>query len=352
MGIEKLTARRSGYAAYGAGLVALDLLLSPELDGVPAYAGGTCGNVLTILAFLGWRSYPIARIGSDPAGQQLTRDLKRCGVDLSLIEVDSRTRTPIIIQQNRRGPNGDVSHRFIWQCPSCKGFLPMFRPPTLKRALDVLANVEGANVFFFDRVAAATVLFAEEIAARGALVVFEPARASDEPLFQRALAAAHIVKYAKDRVPAPRGLGKNQLLEIQTLGKDGLRFKLRGERQWVMSKASKAPNAIRDTSGAGDWTTAGIVDYLTRRGWRGPQLSECMILEAVRYGQALAAINCGFDGARGTMYHLSPKQLSARVRRLVTGGLTARKSSTASNVAQDRYSAAYCGACWPHDRMQ
>jgi fructokinase len=39
----------------GTGLVALDLVVSNDNSVPPRYyAGGTCGNVLTILSFLGW----------------------------------------------------------------------------------------------------------------------------------------------------------------------------------------------------------------------------------------------------------------------------------------------------------
>jgi len=53
---------------FGSGLIALDLIVSPESSSsFQAHAGGTCGNVLTVLAYLGWASYPVARLGDDAA---------------------------------------------------------------------------------------------------------------------------------------------------------------------------------------------------------------------------------------------------------------------------------------------
>lgn len=348
MGSRNLTSRRSGRVACGSGLVALDLLLSPNVEGVPAYAGGTCGNVLTILAFLGWESYPIARIGADPAGVQLRRDLERCGVNVTLLDIDQQAQTPIIVQQNRRGANGVISHRFIWQCPSCKEYLPTFRPPTLKKASGLLQTINRQDLFFFDRVAPSTVALAEASYARGSLVFFEPSKVGSDRLFQRALRSAHIVKYARDRIPTKRGLSVGHALEIQTLGKDGLRYKLPGGR-WTFSPASVPVRPIRDSSGAGDWTTAGIVEVLTRFSKNISMFSSRSVLEAVRYGQALAAINCEYDGARGAMYELSARQINSRVQRLVKGATTSLRPLAPSGLTQDRYTAAYCTACWPRE---
>jgi fructokinase len=49
--------------AYGTGFVSLDIVISSD-PSEPSYhwAGGTCSNVLTILSYLGWKSFPIARL--------------------------------------------------------------------------------------------------------------------------------------------------------------------------------------------------------------------------------------------------------------------------------------------------
>ena len=44
----------------GTGLVALDVVVSG--DDVKYFAGGTCGNVLTCLSYLGWDAKPVARL--------------------------------------------------------------------------------------------------------------------------------------------------------------------------------------------------------------------------------------------------------------------------------------------------
>jgi len=52
----------------GTGLIALDMVFNGDRGESPRFwAGGSCGNVLTILAYLAWHSYPVARFGDDEA---------------------------------------------------------------------------------------------------------------------------------------------------------------------------------------------------------------------------------------------------------------------------------------------
>ena len=44
------------------------------------WAGGTCGNVLTALAYLGWRTLPVARLQPGAAADRIRQDLKAWGV--------------------------------------------------------------------------------------------------------------------------------------------------------------------------------------------------------------------------------------------------------------------------------
>ncbi|NJR56859.1 MAG: hypothetical protein HC768_21350 [Acaryochloris sp. CRU_2_0] len=49
--------------AIGTGLLALDVVFSDRLnDPLGLWAGGTFGNVMVALSYLGWDSYPIARL--------------------------------------------------------------------------------------------------------------------------------------------------------------------------------------------------------------------------------------------------------------------------------------------------
>ena len=53
----------------GTGLVVLDVVMNGNPHSrSKVWAGGSCGNVLTILSYLGWNAFPITRLGNDDAG--------------------------------------------------------------------------------------------------------------------------------------------------------------------------------------------------------------------------------------------------------------------------------------------
>lgn len=67
---------------------------------------------------------------------------------------------------------------------------------------------------------------------------------------------------------------------------------------------------FKDAAGSGDWCTAGFIYHIGQNGSAG--LLNCnddAIAAALQYGQALGALNCSFEGARGGMYALERKVL-------------------------------------------
>jgi hypothetical protein len=84
-------------AAVGSGLVALDVVVNRSSEDVQYFAGGTCGNVLTILSFLGWNSKPVSRLNDDIPAQWLIEDLETWGVDTSLVSTTDDGSTPFYL---------------------------------------------------------------------------------------------------------------------------------------------------------------------------------------------------------------------------------------------------------------
>jgi hypothetical protein len=106
--------------------------------------------------------------------------------------------------------------------------------------------------------------------------------------------------------------------EIATvmLGSQGLRFRHRlgrGVSGWKHLGAIKAPR-IADTCGSGDWCTAGLIAKVGATGLVGLRQAGVKGIQAgLRYGQALAAWNCGFEGARGGMYAVDRPAFDAQI---------------------------------------
>jgi len=119
-------------SAVGMGLVALDVVVTDDKDRQPRYfAGGTCGNVLTILSYLGWRSTPVARFSP--------------GVSTRCISRQKDGSTPVIIHRIRRGAAGEPRHSFSWRCPSCGAHLPGYKPVLGSVATHLLRSVNVTN---------------------------------------------------------------------------------------------------------------------------------------------------------------------------------------------------------------
>lgn len=334
---------------FGTGLIALDLVISadPETP-IRAWAGGTCGNVLSILAVLGWDAYPIARMNGDPASMRIRADMKKWGVQLRFASCKPTTDTPIIIQHILRARDGSPKHRFSWACPHCGNWLPGFKPVTIKAVEGIGPHMRQAKAFFMDRLSRSALVLAKQAADVGAVVVFEPSAKSDETLLAEALEIAHVIKYSEDRfgrVPGAMERSSATLVEVQTFGANGLRYRHRLDRTVSAWRQMDAVQAVRlaDTCGSGDWCTAGLVSMTARDGREGLIKSrEDGLVQALRFGQKLAAWNVGFEGARGGMYAVERPKLEKHLQAMASGSevtqpVSSRRPTAPATIA--------CPAC-------
>lgn len=329
----------TGPSIIGTGLIALDVVIQGnEYQSSKRWAGGTCGNVLIILGYLGWNAYPVARLNGEPASRRVLKDLKRWKLNLDFAKSVPRVNTPIVIHKIIKNGSGAAAHRFSLRCPNCGCWLPTYRPITTSSAQRVVTHMNDPNVFFFDRVSRGSIMLAKESAERGALIVFEPSGVGDPKLFQEAVSISHIIKYSRERMGDSLKLSNRTMLEIQTLGSEGLRYrscldsvKTKGWEHLDPCQAS----SVRDTAGAGDWCTAGIIHRLGQGGVTKFEKTSLSNLErALRFGQALAAWTCGFEGARGGMYEVDQATFELQVVRLMSQStpqeLNSRKRSTST----------------------
>ncbi len=306
-------AKASPPTVVGTGLIALDVIVDETTNVVDVRAGGTCGNVLTILGYLGWRSVPLGRLAKDAPFSLVASDLKRWGVDTNHLTLGPATPTPVIVELLR-----ERGHRFLLMCPSCGAHLPSYRPITLDMARTLPAQLQAPNVFFFDRVSPAAIYLAEQAREAGGLVVCEPSSIRDYAMLRRALAVTDILKVSADRIPAEaiRDADATPLV-IETRGAAGLRYRTYG-KSW-RDLGAFPPLAVRDTAGAGDWCTAGILFRLGSLGAsRRRDLSDGDALyDAISFGQALGAWTCGFVGPRGGMYQATRHDFGESVKKLL-----------------------------------
>lgn len=318
-------------ACVGVGFLAADIVQGSAEEFV--VAGGSCGNVMAILAWLGWRSVPVARLGHDWAAKIIRKDLGGLGVSCEHVSSEKTVQTPIVIQRFVEESDGRRTHRFSLTCPECGGWLPRYRPFTLSQADTLIANSKAPQTLYLDRVSPAALRIATWAHQKGSLIVFEPSSIGDERQFQKAVDLCHVLKYSHDRLGHLRDLGgaKSPKIIIETLAEDGLRVRWRG--QWSEIPAFQAPR-FRDGAGSGDWCSAGLMHIIGIHGSAVfDTLKKPRLLSALRFGQALAAINCGYEGARGAMFALSREQMAK--------ALTALTSRKPESVTLDDESGGY-----------
>ena len=301
-------------SCWGAGFVAMDVV---DVDGEKfASTGGSCGNVMAILAWLGWLARPIARLGTDVTGEFIREELRGLGVDTGYLTDEAHIRSPIVLQRFAMARDGRRTHRFSLTCPGCGRWLPRHRSITLALSKSLATGDETPDVFYFDRVSPASLALAQAAKGSGALVVFEPSSVDDEAKFQRAVDSCHVLKYSQERlghVPDLPFAAFPELI-VETQGQLGLRY--RWKNRWSHLDAF-AVEYVVDASGSGDWCTAILIHELGRSGANSLLSStRSRIAEALESGQAAAAVNCGFCSARGAMQALSLSELNDRLATL------------------------------------
>lgn len=308
-----MTAIKKGTTSYtpvciGSGYFALDVVFNNSNQSLPNYlAGGSCGNVLTILAYWGWHSYPISRLGNDVASKYILKDIKSWGVKTKFIFNSDDVDTPIVIERIKKQNNGKINHKFEWKCPFCGSRLPHYRPVRQIDASVIIEILPKADIFYFDRISKGVFDIATSLKDQGCLIFFEPSSVKSSELFKKCIAIADIVKYSDERiVDSPIDQNIAIPLEIQTLGEKGLRFRQgsinSGMKKWNLVTPYQVENYV-DSTGAGDWCTAGIIKQLGSSKSNGlKNLSKTQIIQALNIGQSYAALNCHFEGARGLMY--------------------------------------------------
>ena len=299
-----------GRTCVGAGMATLDIVYNGS-DRPDVYAGGSCTNVLTILSWLGWRAINVARLGADPEGRAVLDDITRWGVVTDHISIEQHIRTQRIIE--RLSPEG--KHAFSLKCSHGK-WLPWHRPFLLRKVGRVLDTVGVPDVFYFDMATPAALEMARRFGEIGSVVVFEPQRIHNKRIFAECLKATDVLKHCRRQAENDADHGIVPPLEIQTMGADGLRYRagfLNGG--WRHMGAVKAAGVV-DAAGSGDCLAAGFI-HMIGRPWDSTRQD---IEKALRFGQALAAVNCGFVGSRGIMYGMSVGALLSCIGSIAKSG--------------------------------
>src|ERR1051325_2967494 len=98
MAVRKRGSRGSVRVAVGAGFVALDVIFNEARTGGFIALGGSTGNVLAILGYLGWASTPVASLGHDRAAHLIREEFANLDADITFLTSSSPRPTPVVYQ--------------------------------------------------------------------------------------------------------------------------------------------------------------------------------------------------------------------------------------------------------------
>ena len=261
--------------------------------------GGTCGNVMCMLSYLGWQAFPVTKLDRSEEGLGMTESLKEYGCDCRFVTNTDDGGTTVLTIRHGLDENGNRSTRVRQGSPGGSRF-PRRRhlrlrdqAPAFIEALDFVPDV-----FFFDDPAAGYRYMAGELRKKGVLVYFEPS-VIKEPGDFKSVEASDIIKFSGENIPDISFVdGYKDKLFIQTLGGEGLRFNLRGEG-WVSLPPVNNENVV-DWEGAGDWTTSAFLNALAEADALSfNKLTSELVKRALEKAQVVASESVSFMGSKG-----------------------------------------------------
>ena len=227
--------------------------------------GGTCGNVMCILSWLGWEARPLACLDDSPEGLKITEDLRRYGCDCRYVTNTPGGGTTLLRCTHKKTADGEHVMSVRAGSPGGSRFPKRHFLRARDEAPAFLETLEEAPaVFFFDDPAAGNRLIAKELHKRGSLVYFEPSKVVSNADLE-AVAISNLIKFSDENVPDVSFVDayKDKVF-IQSMGAKGARFKFKGE-PWAMIEDATNESVV-DTEGAGDWLSSEFINAIIGAG--------------------------------------------------------------------------------------
>lgn len=263
--------------------------------------GGTCGNVMCMLAHLGWTAQPQVKLTNSEEGQKLAASLKDYDCDIryvSLVENGGFSGMECTHRKNRNTGEHELGLHSFGPDGS------RFRKITELRARDeVPAFIEHIDVipdvYFFDHNEAGPRMIAKELRNRGSLIYYECENNREWNKFIKSVEVADIVKFSDDNVSDLSFCAdyKNKLF-IQTQGSKGLRFSLCGGG-WIHVSPIEVNNVV-DWEGCGDTVSAVFINEHGKMGLPNmSELTEEQIKAALKSAVEKAALCTQYYGSKG-----------------------------------------------------
>lgn len=279
-----------------------------DAPGFLKLAGGAPANVAVGIARLGTRSAFIGKVGDDPFGKFLQREITGHGVDASGISFDTNHRTRLAFVSISK--SGDRDFEFWEKSPADEWLLPAdvdfkkLSRSTIVAMSSFLLIKEPSRTSFFR--------IAKKLRRAGTMIAFDPNvrlslwHSPDEArkIMLKAISLSHVVRMndeearflAKaDGVEAAAGtlLTLGPELVVVTLGKEGSYFRTPDHSGFMKGYEV---NAV-DTTGCGDGFFAGLLHGLVQSRKTVKELALSEIASLCLEANAVGALTATRGGA-------------------------------------------------------
>lgn len=308
----------------GTGIFNLDTIVVRDYPAWPALrpfvdkevleeVGGTCGNVMSMLAWMGWDAKPVARLDDSAEGIKITEGLKSFGCDCRYVTNTPEGGTTLLRCTHKKDAEGNHVMSVRAGSPGGSRFPKRHFLRARDEAVEFLAALgknETPSVFFFDDPAAGNRVLAKGMRDRGALVYFEPSRVSTNPDLE-AVRVSDIVKFSDENVPDVSFVDAfPDKVFIQTMGAKGLRIKYKKQPWHVIDNTVPDYGKVVDTEGAGDWLTAAFLNELFLLGVKSfKSLNHSLAITAAAHAMYTAAKSVRYLGSKGMIHAMPPMNI-------------------------------------------
>lgn len=296
---------KNSIKVLGAGLVCVDIV--HDKSSTKIMNGGSCANVISVLSQVGYDCSVLREKYADPLESFLSSTLTTLRVKQIYYKC-SRLSVPRIIEDI-----SGVDHSFFTVCPNCGKKILTLRLPTIEDVESVAEAVGNTDVFYCDRSSSGLKNLMKVVHAQGGVVFYEPNSSRNINCLLETTLLSDIIKFSKDRIPMGiaeriRKTNSRVKLIISTDGARGLTFSHRcakGEMSPWITIPSSFSEPIVDSSGAGDWLTAGFLSELLSK---QEDLSleklynDEVIAKTIISGMKYSQLCCAAIGAQGFFY--------------------------------------------------
>ena len=262
--------------------------------------GGTCGNVSTMLPWLGVKSFPIAHFDMSEQAREMTEDIKHYGADARFVLNDMQGNTALLRCTHKLDDKtGKPAMGFHATSPD-SNYVSRKYPRMRDEAPALLEQIDFVpDFYFFDIAEAGVRTIAEGLKKRGSIIYFEPESDKDMQKLLKAVNTSDIVKFSREKISDISFCDDySDKLFIMTMGAEGIQYKL-CSGEWKHLDSPKNGSEV-DWEGAGDWFSSQLIAAMCENDVKDiTSLSDECLVPMLKKAMETASRSVSFMSSKG-----------------------------------------------------